>query len=67
MLLGLVKLQLATTPSARILLVTGDQKEDWMSFGKPHPILLAELFQLTGHVLDIVKPAEFVKTVRDLK
>lgn len=63
-LLGVSKLALPRSPMQRVVFVTDDQKEDWMSFGKPHPILMAELFDISGQVLDIIKPNDFVRQIR---
>jgi len=47
----------------RIIFVTDDDKPDWKASGKPHPVLMGELKQLTGRHLQIMGTKDFESTI----
>ena len=65
LLLGLASLELDASTPRRVLFVTGDVKEDWYSFGVPHPVLIGEMFAVSGQVLQLMRPEEFVKLMQE--
>lgn len=64
-LLGLQQADLVNENESRILFVTDDSKPDWKTSGKPHPMLLGEVHQLTGATLDILGSKDFFELIQD--
>jgi len=64
-LLGLQQAGVSNASESRILFVTDDSKPDWKTSGRPHPMLLGEVHQLTGAILDILGSKAFFESIQD--